>query len=276
MTKVRLLRTADVPDLLELSAQAGWNQTAGDWHRLLALSPDGCFGIEGSGRIVSSTTVIRYANEVAWIGMVLTGQSSRGQGNAKTLLKHAIDQIKAHKVGWAKLDATAEGRPIYAKLGFEDECAIERWQRPAGGPAVSATRVVADYVVDPSFDRAYFGAPRVALLNGLKNDGEAAFVPGFGYAMGRPGTRAVYFGPAVVRSREAASRLLEWFLARHKGSEVYWDLFPDNKDAVQLAIDYGFKPARTLTRMALRMMPAAPPMLRHNTGILAIAGFEYG
>ena len=68
--KIRLLKPADLPHLLDLSRQAGWNQTETDWSRLLSLAPQSCFGIEVGGHIVASTSAINYAAEVAWIGMV--------------------------------------------------------------------------------------------------------------------------------------------------------------------------------------------------------------
>jgi len=275
MNKIRLLKSSDVPQLHELSRQAGWNQTPQDWERTLALTPDGCFGIEQNGGIVSSTTTIVYGNELAWIGMVLTLPEFRGQGFASLLLDYAIRHVRG-SVQWIKLDATEQGRPIYAGFGFQDECPIERWKRRAGrGPKPDASGLVHRYVVDPSFDRAYFGSYRVPLLNALLKQ-EAGYIMGYGYAMGRPGERATYFGPCVVRTRDAARQLVEWFVSQHHSEDIYWDLFPDNKDAVQLAIDYGFEPDRHLMRMALPTAPGIPPLVRNNASVFAIAGFEYG
>lgn len=276
MSKIRQLRTTDLPDLLVLSQQAGWNQTAADWERTLTLCGEFAIGVEEQGQIVASTTAIRYAQDLAWIGMVLTHTEHRGQGHARTLMEHTLQHLRLAGIHWAKLDATELGRPIYAKLGFEDECAIERWKRPAGrGLDTKRPPLVHDYIVDPSFDRAYFGAYRVPLLNALWKEG-AAFVVGYGYAMGRAGAQAAYFGPCVVRTREAARKLVEWFLSNHAGQELYWDLFPDNPDAVQLAIDYGFEPARHLTRMSLALRSGSAPLVRNNASVFAIAGFEYG
>jgi GNAT superfamily N-acetyltransferase len=276
MSKIRQLRTTDLPDLLVLSQQAGWNQTAADWERTLALCGEFAIGVEEQGQVVASTTAIRYAQDLAWIGMVLTHTEHRGQGHARSLMEHTLKHLRLAGIHWAKLDATELGRPIYAKLGFEDECPIERWKRPAGkGPETKRPPLVHDYIVDPSFDRAYFGAYRVPLLNALCKEG-AAFVVGYGYAMGRTGAQAAYFGPCVVRTRDAARKLVEWFLSNHPGQELYWDLFPDNSDAVQLAIDYGFEPARHLTRMSLALRSGSAPLLRNNASVFAIAGFEYG
>jgi GNAT superfamily N-acetyltransferase len=276
MNKVRLLRPSDIPDCMELSNAAGWNQTPADWERILTLAPDACFGIEIDGHIISTTTAIRYAQELAWIGMVLTHPNHRGKGYARAAIEHAIRHTRAAGVRWIKLDATKEGQPLYTSLGFQEEYAVERWKREAGAqPVITKAPQLNSYVVDPSFDRAYFGALRVPLLNSLLKEG-ATFVVGYGYAMGRPGALADYFGPCVVRTRDAARQLLHWFLANHQGRDIFWDLIPDNSDAVQLAIDHGFHPVRQLVRMALPGKPGEPPMLRNNTSIFAIAGFEYG
>ena len=186
--KIRVLRSTDLPHLLELSRRSAWNQTEADWRRLLALAPASCFGIESGGEIVASTTALGYAKELAWIGMVLTHPGHRGQGMATALLGHTLAYLEAQEVGWAKLDATEQGRPIYAKVGFRDECPVERWRRaPGKGFTAATTRPVHPYVIDPSFDRAYFGAHRIPLLAALLAQSPAEMVVGYGYAMDRPG-----------------------------------------------------------------------------------------
>lgn len=275
--KIRVLKQSDLPQVTELSRQAGWNQTEADWLRLLSQAPQSCFGIEADGRIAATTTAICYAKDLAWIGMVLTGKEHRGQGMATALLNHTIEWLRSQDVAWAKLDATEQGRPIYAKLGFRDECPVERWRRAAGkGFERTMSRPFHRYVVDPSFDRAYFGAYRIPLLNALLKESVAEMVVGYGYAMNRAGDKARYFGPSVVRTRDAARQLLENFLADHSDEEVYWDLLPDNSDAVQLAIDTGFEPSRHLMRMSFACRPGLRPLVQNNSSVFAIAGFEYG
>lgn len=275
--KIRLLKSNDLPDLLALSRQAGWNQTEKDWSRLLTLAPQSCFGIEASSRIVATTTALPYAKELAWIGMVLTAEAHRGHGMATALLDHTLAHLKDREVGWAKLDATEQGRLIYTKLGFHDECPVERWRRPSGkGFEPTTSRPVHPYVVDPSFDRAYFGAYRIPLLNALAREAPPELVVGYGFAMNRAGDKARYFGPSVVRTRDAARPLLEGLLAKHPNEKIYWDLLPDNSDAVQLAIDNGFEPSRHLMRMSLALQPGIRPLVQNSSSVFAIAGFEYG
>lgn len=243
MYEIRLLRPSDLPACMALKDAAGWNQTVRDWHALFEAAPDGCFGIEIDGAIAATTTVVHYGAELAWIGMVLTGARYRRLGLARALLEHVLAYAESKPVDWIKLDATEMGRSLYGPFGFEEECAVERWLRP--------------------------GAPPIDFDQQSRADG-------VNYARGRPGSIAAYFGPCRAESSAAARELLQWFLDFHPREAIFWDLFPGNASAVELATAHGFAPARRLVRMARRSRPNAPP---HPTDIqhtYAIAGFEWG
>ncbi len=271
----RLLGPPDIPAAMDLKKAAGWNQTEADWRNVLCLAPEGCFGIEAAGRLASTATAVRYDRRLAWIGMVLTHPTCRGRGFARRLMEHALEHLAAHGSEWIKLDATDMGRPLYRRLGFEDECPIERWGRGAEA-AVSSPRV-ASFALDEwrSLDAQAFGADRSRLLATLAPCGSAA-IPGGGYAMARPGANAAYFGPCVSRSPEAARQLLGWFLAGHPFQPAYWDLLPENTAAAELAREFGFAPLRRLVRMVRPGVAGAAPLTHHNSHVYAIAGFEYG
>jgi hypothetical protein len=49
-TTVRLLTAHDIPQALELSSGAGWNQTSEDWRTLIELEPESCFAMECATR----------------------------------------------------------------------------------------------------------------------------------------------------------------------------------------------------------------------------------
>ena len=95
---------------------------------------------------------------------------------------------------------------------------------------------------------------------------------GRGYAFSRPGSSYYFFGPCVAGDTAEARQLLEWFLVRHGDQATCMDLFPHHEDAVALAREYGFAPARRLTRMVLS--PSRPTL--PDSRIYAIAGFEFG
>ncbi len=267
MSAPRLLTVSDIPQAMLLKQHAGWNQTEEDWLRVLKLEPEGCFGIERDGKLVATATAVCYGRDLAWIGMVLAHPDYRGQGLATQLMRKALEFVDARGVQCTKLDATDMGAPLYHKLGFIDERPIERWLRP---PAPAMSRSLPAYEPNAALDRQSFGANRIELLSILAQ-GESATIPGCGYAMGRPGSKATYFGPCIAVNGETTAALLEWFLGRHAAESIFWDLLPENREAVRLAEHFGFERARQLVRMA---RPAAAPA--DVTQIYAIAGFEFG
>src|SRR6185295_4451302 len=197
---IRLLFASDIPAAMRLKEAAGWNQTEADWRRLLSLEPNGCFAAVKEGRLVGTTTTTTYGSELAWIGMVLVDPQERRQGIATQLMKVALDYLK-DKVATVKLDATAQGQPVYEKLGFQFESVLERWSgtskvRGAETPKVDGMRDLL------ALDRVAFAADRSRLLEKLIDDAcvppvllRAADGTLSGYAFARRGTNADYVGP---------------------------------------------------------------------------------
>jgi GNAT superfamily N-acetyltransferase len=266
---------ADIPAGMRLKELAGWNQTASEWRRFLRASPAGCFVVELDGRVCGTATTIVYEGRFAWIGMVLVDPECRGRGIGTRLLAKAIEHLDAARVPTLKLDATPEGRPIYAKLGFVSEYEIERWaleRRPdlAGDGGSVAPRAAAEpaeqsaslpFASQPDvegiveFDREVFGADRGGLLKSLddettsftleaKNRGQLQ-----GYALGRRGSRADHLGPWIARDESSARGLLVEFLRRSKRETIFVDCVKLNRFACGLAQSLGFEFSRPLTRM---------------------------
>jgi RimJ/RimL family protein N-acetyltransferase len=259
---------------MDLRASAGWNQTEADWRNVLALGPNGCFGIEGDGELRATTTAVCFGRDLAWIGMVLTAPAYRGRGFARQLVEHAVDYLRMQQVYWTKLDATEMGRPLYERLGFRAEGGIERWMRKPG-PWLRGDGTAGRFVPDAALDREAFGADRSHLLRVLAAI-ESSSIAGQGFAMGRPGSRAAYFGPCVARSPEAARALMAWFLERHSEEEIYWDILPANDNAIQVAREFGFERTRELVRMSMPGAGHPAPLKNTDALVFATAGFEYG
>lgn len=233
---------------MALSTVVGWNQVEADWRRLLELEPAGCFGIEADGRVAASATVVTYGRELAWIGMVLTLPEYRGRGFATQLMQRCLDYCDAGRVRTVKLDATDLGRPVYEKLGFVEEYVVERWKGTLEGGQRRA------FEHDYELDHLAFGADRRALLERV----------GFS----RPGRVAAFAGPVVCRTAEQARERIE-----HGGAAglTFWDLPLINPEAVRLAGEMGFAPARRLWRMR-----RGPAIEERPEFAYAMAGFEYG
>jgi GNAT superfamily N-acetyltransferase len=268
---VRRLEVSDTPAAMELSQQAGWNQTIEDWRLLIDLSPEGCFAIAVDGELAATITLIRYGRRLAWIGMVLTKESYRGRGFAKRLLSevlHAADQLGIETV---KLDATDQGQPLYEKMGFRCEQPVERWSRRASADA-GAMPGVGGVLSESCFiaDQHAFGVDRSELLQRLGRRGVSQS-NGSSYMMTRPGRNSDYLGPSVCDAPEAAMKLVEQALNNGKDRGWSWDLFPRNSSAVAIARDLGFSPTRHLQRMV-----RGKDLQVQEALIYAIAGFELG
>jgi len=271
---LRLLRAADLNGALELSRLAGWNQTQDDWERMLRLDPLGCFAIETDERIAATTTLLCYGNRLAWIGMVLTRPEYRRRGFAQRLMESALKRAADLKIESIKLDATPQGQPLYEKLGFKTEQIVERWfhdgKRPDLHiePLTSSSQDLPQYSLE--MDLEAFGADRSTLLQILASRNLPHTIPE-AYSFSRGGTRAWYLGPCIAQTQKAARLVIEHTLRAPSESGWFWDLPSANKNAIQLAQEFGFVPQRRLERMVL-----GNSLPKNDEMVYAIAGFELG
>ena len=267
--KLRRLRAEDIPPAAQLSAQAGWNQTEEDWRTLLELSPEGCLAIEVDGHLAATTTLLCYGRRLAWIGMVLTKAEYQRRGFARRLLAHALENADQMGIATIKLDATAQGQPLYERLGFRSEQEIERWSRPGGNAAQLPG--VRTSLEEPwrELDSLVFGADRSRLLARLAQLNPPRSISQ-SYLFSRPGRVSAYLGPCISENPGTARRMIGECVQNTRCG-WYWDLFPRNRDAVALARDLGFSPRRHLVRMA-----RGKELREKESAIYAIAGFELG
>src|SRR5688572_27885492 len=111
---LRPMEANDVAGAMKLSNEAGWNQTEKDWKLLIENPQNVCILAEHDKEIIGTTTAINYANQIAWIGMVLVTKEYRGQGISKSLLTNIFKRLESFKS--IKLDATPEGQQVYKKF----------------------------------------------------------------------------------------------------------------------------------------------------------------
>ena len=266
--QIRLLRESDIAAAMELKRSAGWNQTETDWRTLLQLEPDGCFAAVLDDQLMGTTTTTCYGSELAWIGMVLVRPDQRRKGVATKLLDTALNYLHA-RVSTVKLDATADGKHVYERLGFEVESLIERWSR-------SGEHVGFDQELGSDFreqilqlDRFVFGADRSELLKILLMN-SCVRCSLKGYAFARPGSDAAYVGPIVAREKDHAVELLDQLLEALRLNPVYVDFNRNWGDCRQLLSERGFTKQRDLIRMK------SGPAIQTSPLMFAIAGPEIG
>ena len=278
--EVRLLEEPDIPAALRLKELAQWNQTENDWRRLLRLEPSGCFCATFDGEVVGTATTTSYRSELAWIGMVLVDPKRRQRGIATRLMNAALEYLAKAGVATVKLDATPAGCSLYRKLGFKDESLIERWVGIAGSHKVSCSNLDAAVRGEALiFDRQAFGAERSKLLEMLIDD--CCVTPLVtttadghltGYGLAREGSAAVYAGPLLATSTDAATTLLDGLLSQVSGQRVYVDLNRNFTGGRKILTERGFVKQRDLVRMFYGQSSNAGS----SPLIFAIAGPELG
>ena len=282
--EICLLTESDIPAAMKLKEAAGWNQTEDDWRSLLRLEPQGCFGAKLDGQLVGTTTTTTYADELAWVGMVLVLPESRRLGIATALMTRALEYLN-ERVATVKLDATALGKPVYEKIGFQVESLVERWSGIAKATTLvnEESEAVAAFDSDTrrellELDRHAFNADRSKLIEALIENG---LVPPVlvrakdgslsGYALARRGSNAAYVGPVVARDPDQVGTLLDRMLSQLKEKPVYIDFNTVCSSSPRVLVDRGFVKERDLIRMASGM-----PGRTTSSLVVAIAGPEVG
>lgn len=274
----RLVRE-HLEEAYQLSAQVGWNQTVGDWRRLIELNPASCFGGFLDGRLAATATLSCY-DKVAWVGMVIVDQLHRNRGYGSAVLEHVMELARELGIDRIGLDATEDGRRIYRKFGFQDIRPIERWTgslqhsgrdfetRPVDARDIPS---LVEYDRNSSrFDRSRFlrrllsEPPNRAWLIDERSQLR-------GYVILRPGRQFWHLGPLVADSQAHFEALLRAAAVTLKRESVLADCLIDH-DRSKALQDNGLTPQRRLMRMALEGDLSG---FDSSKSFLA-AGFEWG
>nr|CAA9271813.1 Creatinine amidohydrolase [uncultured Armatimonadetes bacterium] len=282
---VRAMGPDDVPDGMRLKTLAGWNQTEADWRLFLEGPCPGGFVAVQDGRVVGTVAVIRYGEDLAWIGMMLVDPAFRRLGIGRLLLEHAVAGVAASGRAAIKLDATPAGKALYDTMGFVDESRLHRLTHanlpplpePAGGGACAAV-TEEDWPGIDVLDRSVFGADRGRVLRALAAQDppralrltRAGRVEGFCFA--RPGSRYHQIGPIVAGSVDDAILLSTAALRGLGGRPIVLDVPDAQAEFLRRLAALGFARDRSFVRMARAPAPPAAPQDR----VFAICGPEFG
>jgi GNAT superfamily N-acetyltransferase len=229
----------DLPAIVALRAAEGW--AIHDWllglvcrwegGRLFVVRPDpapAASAESASPHLIAATSAVAYS-KVGVVGNVIVHSAYRRQGLGKQLMRAAIDWLAGHGVQAVELDATPEGRPLYAQLGFLgiepswvlwaplDRVDRDRIRGLAGAMGISPLRAGGLGAV-AALDRQAFGGDRLGLLAGmLQLSDTRAYVtrvPGAaaaGYLIARPlepPRAGLHLGPWVAQTPAIAAALL--------------------------------------------------------------------
>lgn len=257
---IRPMVSDDVPAAWGLTVQAGWNQTPGDWRRMLEMEPGGCLAAEVDGKLVGTTVCCTFGN-VAWLALVLVDVAFRDRGIGRRLVASGLRYADDRGISTVRLDATPLGRPVYERQGFHGQFELSRWggvpvgmSMTVGQPMERSDQSDLEYLPDilaldgratntnrEKFLRRLFteSPPRIVWKDGVQVAG---------YLTRRTGRLATQIGPAMGPP-EAAQELLHQELQYLQGQPVIIDLPVDRTDLADIARSAGLSVQRNLLRM---------------------------
>ena len=120
---LRAMTPADIERAVELSRDHSWPHREEDWALFLELG-EGLVA-EIDGHVVGTAMSWRYGDKAATLGMVIVDKAMQGKGLGRLLMQATLDRLEGCTI---MLQATAEGAPLYAKLGFVDVGALHQHQ----------------------------------------------------------------------------------------------------------------------------------------------------
>ncbi|MER9138194.1 GNAT family N-acetyltransferase [Mesorhizobium sp. M0047] len=213
------------PDHIEgavmLSRQENWPHRAQDWQMALQLS-NGAVALDHQGRVTGTILVTPYGTDCAMINMVIVDRNVRGKGVGRRLMEQAFALAEDRPL---RLVATADGMPLYEKLGFVPSGTIRQHQGSVarlGAPDGVEAAGIADLPEIKALDRDAYGADREALIDALAERGQFAVIRRDGaieaYAAIRPFGRGEVIGPVIAGSAEAAKDLIGFFATSRLGA----------------------------------------------------------
>jgi GNAT superfamily N-acetyltransferase len=243
----------DLSDIAAMRADEGWavNRWLLDlvqkWEggHILVARPQGIVASTdphstAAPRVIAATSAVAYGT-LGFVGNVVVRSAYRRQGRAKQLMIAAINWLEGRGVRVIELDATRQGRSLYAQLGFQvtdptwmlwAPMTRARWER--------LRELVGDYGVRPltaaeldvvaTCDRLAFGGDRMGLLQGMARLSDSrtyvardADGAALGYLMMRPldaSRTGLRIGPWVAQTAAVAGALLARAVADTVGASI--------------------------------------------------------
>jgi len=247
------LSIADVSAGLQLSIEAGWNQTTADW--AVFIRHGTVFGLKDGDALVATAAILPYSN-FGFVSMVLVTPAWRKRGLATRLVDQSITALRARGLV-PMLDATPAGAVVYKRLGFQTIFELWRWERTASSEPTPADKPGARPVgleqldTFARIDAKAFGSDRHFLFREfLDRTDTRVFLSDRGFVMTRKGHRAGQLGPLVAQTEAAACDLLAPTVATLQGP-VLLDVAERCCKLRRWLESNGFSRQRPFQRMAL-------------------------
>jgi GNAT superfamily N-acetyltransferase len=262
---VRPMRPGELELVLEWARQEGWNPGLDDSLPFHDADPSGFF-VGAVGEVpVGSISVVKYGDDLAFLGLYMVHPEFRGKGYGRAIWDAGIASANGRSIG---LDGVVAQQENYRKAGFEEAYKTVRY----GGVIVAlpSSSLTATPVTDKldglvRYDASVFSAQRPAFVTSWctnRKHRRTAVVRKSGKIRGYGTIRRCYdgykIGPLFAADADSAAALLSTLGQEAKGARVFIDIPSDNRDAVALAVGMGLEPVFETSRMYRGAVPTVP------------------
>jgi ribosomal protein S18 acetylase RimI-like enzyme len=276
------LNEGDTRGLVELSASVGWDYDEEEVETLLSSSHK-IFGHKNSdGKLVSSAAIIHYDHKLASIGMVIVHSNYRGLGLGKEVMQRCINCTLDRSI---MLIATADGQPLYEKLGFTVVDSVHKYLCNAYSPPnvvdiseISIEAFKEEQLEDViQLDEGAFGDKRSNFLrNRIQQSNQCIVVKDensriIGFGLSVSGTVNLTLGPVVAPNARIAELIIDRLACDHQG-KLRVDVPSSQEKLMAFLEQSGFVKVNNPPVMAIhtREMPT------RNHTLFTIASQAYG
>jgi predicted N-acetyltransferase YhbS len=261
---LRPMTAGDLEAAAELSREQSWPHREEDWELFLELG-EGIVA-EVDERVVGTIMGWRFGKDSATLGMVIVSNAAQGRGVGRRLTEAMLEKLKGLNI---VLNATEEGLPLYAKLGFVEIGTVFQHQAPAPtvplAELVSGERVrpmgAADDCLAEMYSRAS-GMDRSALFGALVASSSAVVLTRdhlpVGFALFRRFGRGWSIAPVVAPDAGGAKALISHWLGANTGSFCRLDVTEESGLSGWLE-ELGLPRVGTVKTMVLGTAPIGDP-----------------
>ncbi|MDQ7728887.1 GNAT family N-acetyltransferase [Halomonas sp. SpR8] len=227
----RPMTANDLEAAHRLSLKLGWPHRIGDWRQMLEVGEG--VALESIDGELVGTGLCFNQGAVATLGLVVVSDEWQGLGLGREMMVRLMALAGARTL---LLVATAAGRPLYQKLGFEASNRICQYQgivtvAPPAPPlpglrAMQASDQAALLALSP--DSPAHAAVAQSATHGVVIE-KAGVIEGV--ALKRTYGRGAQIGPILARSAEQAQALVLALLAESEGEFIRIDLVDPDDDS---------------------------------------------
>jgi len=255
--KIRAMDPNDVPKILGFTDSEGWGYDESDIHRIIELSPKGCFLIaeekKGEELIIGMITSICYGS-VGWIGNLLVKRERRKKGIGRVLMDKGITHIQSSGIPTVALHSYMESIEFYDTLGFKRiekyvRCYLDKPKGEKGSIPKEIQQIDEDLIEQViGLDTKTYGSDRSGMLRATWRD-----FPDLSYAwvdknmelkgfiLGRGSEKGYEIGPWICEKEcKRPGALVEAVLRTIPGKALELSIREDNKRAKAVLKSRGF------------------------------------